>query len=292
LQNGLETHGCGYHIAPNCLPKHCAPYDPHCWRCTSSEWVIDPDFIIPTCTDWFMMIGDCEVRDNCVSSTNYPNAHGNHESCSVTLNRRVSVTVSSTFNLETCCDHLTIGEVTVKSASAVPAFLDMMETFTWSSDYSVTKEGWELCFWEPNQQPNQDEMCTRRQNTAYVSIDYGSNYRTVEVSAEECRDRCKSLEGCTGSSWWEDGGCHVSSSTELEEKEGVTSYVCTMASSEQENSVGRNVFAEFVDDVSIVNDKTLIMSLAFIGFFYTIFYAYRFLTKAAKYSEIASEQEV
>merc|ERR1711929_74196 len=102
-----------------------------------------------------------------------------------------------------------------------------METFTWSSDYSVTKEGWELCFWEPNQQPNQDEMCTRRQNTAYVSIDYGSNYRTVEVSAEECRDRCKSLEGCTGSSWWEDGGCHVSSSTELEEKEGVTSYVCT-----------------------------------------------------------------
>jgi len=139
----------------------------------------------------------------------------------------------------------------------------------------------------------EDEMCTRRQNTRYVSIDYGSNYRTVEVSAEECRDRCKSLEGCTGSSWWENGGCHVSSSTELEEQEGVTSYVCTMASSAQEEkSVGRNVFAEFVDEVSIVNDNTLIMSLALIGFFYTIFYAYGFLTKAAKYSEISSEQEL
>jgi len=71
-----------------------------------------------------------------------------------------------------------------------------------------------------------DEMCTQQPNTRFVSLDYGSNSRTEEVSAEACRDRCKSLEGCTGSSWWEHGGCHVSSSTQLEHAEGVTSYLC------------------------------------------------------------------
>jgi len=95
----------------------------------------------------------------------------------------------------------------------------------------------------------------------------------------------------------ENGGRYFNRLTgECNQPEAGEQMICkataTVASSAQENSVGRNVFAEFVDDVSIVNDKTLIMSLAFIGFFYTIFYAYRFLTKAAKYSEIASEQEV
>jgi len=52
LSSGIETHGCGYSIPPNCLPGFCQPHDPHCWACTSATAIIDLDFIPPTeCTD-------------------------------------------------------------------------------------------------------------------------------------------------------------------------------------------------------------------------------------------------
>jgi len=47
IDNGLEVHGCGYHIAPNCLPGYCAPYDPNCWTCSTNWAIIDPDFTAP-----------------------------------------------------------------------------------------------------------------------------------------------------------------------------------------------------------------------------------------------------
>jgi len=47
VDSGLEVHGCGYHIAPNCLPGYCAPYDPNCWTCSADWAIIDPDFIPP-----------------------------------------------------------------------------------------------------------------------------------------------------------------------------------------------------------------------------------------------------
>jgi len=52
VDNGLEVHGCGYHIAPNCLPGYCAPYDPHCWTCSTNWAIIDENFIPPPeCAD-------------------------------------------------------------------------------------------------------------------------------------------------------------------------------------------------------------------------------------------------
>lgn len=47
VDRGMEVHGCGYNIAPNCLPGHCAPYDPHCWSCSSDWAIINPDFTAP-----------------------------------------------------------------------------------------------------------------------------------------------------------------------------------------------------------------------------------------------------
>lgn len=47
LDSGLEVHGCGYHVAPNCLPGYCAPYDPHCWTCSEDWAIIDPNFTSP-----------------------------------------------------------------------------------------------------------------------------------------------------------------------------------------------------------------------------------------------------
>ena len=92
------------------------------------------------------MTGDCDVQGDCVSSSNYPNVHGNSESCSVTMLQDAAIVVGSTFNLETCCDDLVIGGVDVESSASAPATLNQGETFSWSSDGSVTREGWQLCF--------------------------------------------------------------------------------------------------------------------------------------------------
>ena len=72
-------------------------------------------------------------------------AHGNSESCEVTMLQDANLHVGDTFNLETCCDHLMIRDVDVESSDAVPASLDAGEVFTWSSDGSVTMEGWQIC---------------------------------------------------------------------------------------------------------------------------------------------------
>jgi hypothetical protein len=36
--------------------------------------------------------------------------------------------------------------------------------------------------------------------------------RSVTSSSEACRDRCAAVPGCIGSSWWPNGGCHISGS--------------------------------------------------------------------------------
>ena len=95
------------------------------------------------------MQGDCDVSGDCVSSSNYPGLHDNSESCTITMLQDSAVFVSDTFNLETCCDHLMIRDVDVESQDAVPRSLNAGEEFTWSSDGSVTREGWQLCFDEP-----------------------------------------------------------------------------------------------------------------------------------------------
>ena len=92
------------------------------------------------------MTGDCDVQDDCVSSSNYPNAHGNSESCSITMLRDANVTPGNIFNLETCCDHLMIQGNDVESTEEVPSSLSAGEVFSWTSDGSVTSEGWQLCF--------------------------------------------------------------------------------------------------------------------------------------------------
>merc|ERR1719300_4433 len=97
-------------------------------------------------SDYFTFSGDCDVQGDCVSSNNYPSVHGNGESCYVTMLQDASVTPGGTFNLETCCDHLMIRGSDIESSYAVPFFLTAGETFIWTSDGSVSREGWQLCF--------------------------------------------------------------------------------------------------------------------------------------------------
>ena len=92
------------------------------------------------------MTGDCDIQGDCVSSSNYPSEHGNSESCSVTMLRDAFVTSGDVFNLETCCDHLMIQGNDVESSDAVPSALSAGDVFSWTSDSSVTRTGWQLCF--------------------------------------------------------------------------------------------------------------------------------------------------
>ena len=94
------------------------------------------------------MTGDCEVVNDCVQSSGYPVSHGNNEACSVTMLQDASVSVGSTFTLETCCDHLMIRGVDVEAAENVPSALSAGEQFSWSTDGSVTNGGWQICFSE------------------------------------------------------------------------------------------------------------------------------------------------
>ena len=103
------------------------------------------------------MTGNCDVQDDCVSSKNYPSQHGNGDYCSITMLRDASVTPGETFQLETCCDHLMIRGVDVEYSSAIPSALSAGDTFTWTSDGSVTRSGWQLCFSEDDSIPSTGE---------------------------------------------------------------------------------------------------------------------------------------
>ena len=96
------------------------------------------------------MTGDCDVQGNCVSSNNYPAVHGNGEFCEVTMLQTADLTAGSTFNIETCCDHLIIQGEDIEDSTAIPVSLEAGETFSWSTDSSVTAEGWQICFSQSN----------------------------------------------------------------------------------------------------------------------------------------------
>ena len=95
------------------------------------------------------MTGSCDTQGDCVSSLNYPSAHGNNEACSVSILQDVSITVGSTWDLETCCDHLYILGRDVEQPEQVPLALSAGDEFEWSTDVSVTRAGWQLCFGPP-----------------------------------------------------------------------------------------------------------------------------------------------
>ena len=95
------------------------------------------------------MSGDCEIQNDCVSSMNYPEAHGNDESCEITMLMDSSITPGDVFELETCCDNLFIVGQDVESSHQVPANINAGQMITWSTDFSVPSPGWQLCFDEP-----------------------------------------------------------------------------------------------------------------------------------------------
>merc|ERR1712038_2081669 len=148
-------------------------------------------------TGYFRMTGDCDIQGDCVSSSNYPGRHGNRERCSVTMHQDASVTPGGTFNLETCCDNLVIGGVDVESANSVPRSLSAGDTFTWSSDGSVTREGWQLCFSNPETtQPDTTEPQTT-ESTGYFRMTGDCDIQGDCVSSSNYPERHGNRERCS-----------------------------------------------------------------------------------------------
>jgi len=114
---------------------------------SSMEESDDYDYIMSE-NGLFTMYGQCEVVGDCVSSRNYPGSYGNHEMCDISVHRGASVRVTS-LSLETCCDHLYINGMDTEYAAAVPTTLYGGSYIRFTTDYSVTRGGFQLCFSDP-----------------------------------------------------------------------------------------------------------------------------------------------
>ena len=63
---------------------------------------------------------------------------------------------------------------------------------------------------------------------AFNTLDYEGQGRTVESSAEQCATRCLNTANCIGSTFYSDGGCHLSADgAELVEAGDVIAHECT-----------------------------------------------------------------
>jgi len=122
------------------------------WLTTQNEAAIGSPQI-----NWFEVEGNgCDVDNNCVSSKNYPQPHGNHESCTVTVLQDANLVTDSYFDVEEGWDFLNVEGINVESADQVPFTVYEGNTITWETDSSVSKVGWKICFHSANCYPTGD----------------------------------------------------------------------------------------------------------------------------------------
>jgi len=72
------------------------------------------------------------------------------------------------------------------------------------------------------------KTCFRTLRKKFRHLDYSGQGRTVTSTAKDCMYRCQMSPGCVGSSWWNDGGCHITNNKNnpLDGESVVTSYDC------------------------------------------------------------------
>merc|ERR1719285_1500909 len=139
----------------------------------------------------FHMMGNCDVVGDCVSSNNFPSSYGNNEYCSISVMQDSAVSTDAHFMLETCCDNLIIDGIDVEYRSSVPQRLRAGSYISFSTDYSVTQGGFQLCFSAATQETT---------TTAMASTDEPEE----EESSMDDADAC---ELCTQNSCLGNGAC-------------------------------------------------------------------------------------
>jgi hypothetical protein len=95
---------------------------------------------------YFTVDGPCTVNGTCVRSPNYPSEYTGGQSCTITpTNLAVGQLLSATaFNTENGYDKLIVNGVTY-SGTTGPSDVLLGSAFTWSSDGSSHRSGWEVC---------------------------------------------------------------------------------------------------------------------------------------------------
>ena len=76
----------------------------------------------------------------------YGNDYSNNAHCEITINQDVKVTVGANFEIEQGYDFLTINGINRKYSDDVPRDLSAGDYIHWTTDYSISEQGWELCF--------------------------------------------------------------------------------------------------------------------------------------------------
>jgi len=102
---------------------------------------------------YFTVVGPCIVDGACARSPNYPsNNYGNHQSCTITpTGLAVGQLLSATaFNTESGYDKLIVNGAPYDGTTGPSNVVLGSAPFTWSSDYSITRTGWEVCARSPN----------------------------------------------------------------------------------------------------------------------------------------------
>jgi len=139
-------------------------------------------------SEYFSVSGQCEVHGDCVSSSNYPEEHGDHESCTVNILKDASLTASEVFELERCCDHLIVAGVDSDFSIQVPNLVYEGQNITWVTDWSESKRGWQLCFADPSSSTAPPASPAFRlrgaMGTESVTINNGEISETIVLSQE------------------------------------------------------------------------------------------------------------
>jgi len=95
---------------------------------------------------YFTVVGPCTVNGTCISSPNYPSEYAGGQSCTITpeglaIGQLLSATA---FNTEKNFDKLIVNGVTYDGTTG-PSNVLLESAFTWSSDSSSHRSGWEVC---------------------------------------------------------------------------------------------------------------------------------------------------
>jgi len=122
--------------------------------------------------DLFTSTG-CQVDGTCVSSHNYPSDYGSNEQCTVQILQNVTPVVDDV-DVELNYDQLFIGSVDVRSARYVPTSIAAGTEIRWTSDSSVSKKGWKICF-----EVESDALEETYEQEAFLVSDAAETYTSV-----------------------------------------------------------------------------------------------------------------
>ena len=152
-QNHIELHDAAKTGASVCRlpPRHASELvrtpNRSCYTCIAhlAQVLVATSFRPAASSAYFTVAGPCTLDGACVRSPNYPSDYGNSQSCTITptslaVGQLLSATAFSTRNY----DKLIVNGVTY-SGLIGPSNVLLGSAFTWSSDHSFTRRGWEVC---------------------------------------------------------------------------------------------------------------------------------------------------